>query len=136
MLGFFRKDLVVWYPHCVAKHPDKLLIIHSIVEHSLYKPKMKTVLVALLLVSCALAVDWSSYTCVQMTTFTPASFSCANWNTFPLASVSCLSLSTSCGVATQCPSLNTVLFNALVQACNSGQNQFTSSTGSSSSGRP
>ena len=83
---------------------------------------MKSVLVVLLLVSCALAVDWTTYTCSQMGSFSSTSFTCAEWNTFPLASVSCLNANTACGVSVFCGSaiLNTNLRTALGATCTVG----------------
>ena len=98
---------------------------------------MKIVLVALLLVSCTLAVDWTTYTCADMGTFTASSFTCNHWNTFPVASVPCLHPFTDCGIISACTTtINAPLYTALAAACSNGQNQFTSSTGSSTSGRP
>ena len=79
---------------------------------------MKIVFVALLLVSCAFAVDWTTYSCNAMGSFTPTSFTCAQWNTFPIASVPCLNAQTSCGLLAQCAgNLSSVLSGALSNAC-------------------
>ena len=97
---------------------------------------MKIVLVALLLVSCTLAVDWTTYTCGQMYTWTASSFTCGQWATFPASSVSCLHPFTDCGIIGACSALPPLLYNNLATSCSNGGNQFTSSTGVATTGRP
>ena len=88
---------------------------------------MKIVLVALLLVSCTLAVDWTTYSCADMAAFTPSSFNCNHWATFPPPSAPCLIAPTACGVLNQCSELAVVLGNALTSAC-TFPNRLTGST--------
>lgn len=94
---------------------------------------MKYAFVALLLISSALAVDWTSYTCAQMGTFTQSSFTCSVWGTFPPAQVPCLTQLTACGILSSCPSsLNTALYAALVAQCGNGIGSQLSSTSTGS----
>ena len=99
---------------------------------------MKSVAVFLLLIATVFAVDWASYTCAQMGTFTTSSFTCAEWNTFPSASMSCLTTSVVCNLGSLCG----VYFNpaealAYAQSCQAHSNTpLSSSTSTGGLNRP
>ena len=89
---------------------------------------MKFFVVFALLISCAFAVDWSTYNCASVGTLQANAFTCAEWVTIPYGNsnplAQCLSPSAACGILNNCVITNMALYNAITYNCANGQNSL------------
>ena len=96
---------------------------------------MKAIIVLALLLACVAAVDWTTYTCDQISALQHSDLTCSNWITLPATTPGqgayCVKQANACKIITKCTPDNN-LYTVLVTVCGSptgGQTPLPSSTG-------
>ena len=103
---------------------------------------MKAVIVLALLLTCVAAVDWTTYTCDQISALQHSDLPCSDWITLPATTIGqgayCVKQGNACKIITKCTP-DPVLYSVLVNICGpstGGQTPMPSSTSTGSQARP
>lgn len=101
---------------------------------------MKVIVILAVLLSCALAVDWTTFTCAQVGSLRHSDYSCSDWITLPTTNTQnygtayCVSSGNACRINSDC-SPSQALRAILYPICGMINTNFGTTTGSTT-GRP